>query len=60
MAFRISYLCSGLRYMQIIKNQGHDLSGRWSRCIGGCYIEKSWPKNLREDRNMVVKDMWLL
>ena len=41
MAFRISYLCSGCRYMQIIKNQGHDLSGRWSRCTGGCYIEKS-------------------
>ena len=40
MAFTISCLCSGRGYMQIIKNQGHDLSGRWSRCTGCCYIEK--------------------
>ena len=38
MTSRISTLCSG-RYMQVIKSLGHHLSGRWSRCTGGCYIE---------------------
>ena len=34
---RISTSCSG-RYKQVIKSLGH-LSGRWSRCRGGRYIE---------------------
>ena len=29
------------RCMQIIKNLAHNLSGRWSRCTGGQYIERS-------------------
>ena len=37
---RISTLCSG-RYMQVIKSLGHHLSGLWSRCTGGHYIEIS-------------------
>ena len=40
MTSRISALCSG-RYMQVIKSLGHHLSGRWSRCTGGRYIERS-------------------
>ena len=40
MTSRISTLCSG-RYMQVIKSLGHHLSGRWSRCTGGRYIERS-------------------
>ena len=40
MTSRISTLCSS-RYMQVIKNLGHHLSGRWLRCTGGRYIEKS-------------------
>ena len=40
MTSRISALCSG-RCMQVIKSLGHHLSGRWWRCTGGCYIEKS-------------------
>ena len=40
MTSRISTLCSG-RYMQVIKRLGHHLSGRWSRCTGGRYIERS-------------------
>ena len=39
MTSRISTLCSG-RYMQVIKSLGHHLSGRWSRCTGGHYIER--------------------
>ena len=38
MTSRISTLCSG-RYMQVIKSLGHHLSGCWSRCTGGRYIE---------------------
>ena len=37
MTSRISTLCSG-SYKQVIKSLGH-LSGRWSRCRGGRYIE---------------------
>ena len=40
MTSRISTLCSG-RYMEVIKNLGHHLSGRWSRYTGGRYIERS-------------------
>ena len=40
MTSRISTLCSG-RYMQVIKNPGHHLSGRWLRCTGSRYIERS-------------------
>ena len=40
MTSRISTLCSGC-YMQVIKSLGHHLSGRWSRCTGGRYIERS-------------------
>ena len=40
MTSRISTLCSD-RYMQVIKSLGHHLSGRRSRCTGGCYIERS-------------------
>ena len=36
---KISTLCSG-RFMQVIKSLGHHLSGRWSHCIGGRYIER--------------------
>ena len=39
MTSRISTLCSGC-YMQVIKSLGHHLSGRWSRCTGGRYIER--------------------
>ena len=40
MTSRISTLCSG-RYIQVIESLGHHLSGCWSRCTGGCYIERS-------------------
>ena len=40
----ISTLSSGC-YMQVIKSLGHHLSGRWSRCTGGHYIERSLTKN---------------
>ena len=40
MTSRISTLCSG-RYIQVIKSLGHHLSGRWSRCTGGHYTERS-------------------
>ena len=36
----ISTLCSG-RYMQVIKSLRYHLSGRWLRCTGGHYIERS-------------------
>ena len=39
MTSRLSILCNG-RYMEVIKNLGHHLSGRWSRCTGGRYIER--------------------
>ena len=29
------------RYMQLIKSLEYHLSGRWSRCKGGRYIERS-------------------
>ena len=44
MTSRISTLSSGC-CMQVIKSQGHHLSGRWSRCTGGRYIERSLTKN---------------
>ena len=44
MTSRISTLSSGC-CMQIIKSQGHHLSGPWSRCTGGRYIERSLTKN---------------
>ena len=40
MTSRIRTLCSG-RYMQVKKSLGHYLSGRWLRCTGGRYIERS-------------------
>ena len=40
MTSRISTLCGG-PYMQVIKSLGHHLSGCWSRCTGGHYIERS-------------------
>ena len=40
MTSRISTLCNG-RYMKVIKSQGHNLRGRWSRCTSGHYIERS-------------------
>ena len=40
MTSRISTLCSG-RYIQVRKSLGHHLSGRWSRCTGGHYVERS-------------------
>ena len=40
MTSTISTLCSDC-YMQVIKSLGHHLSGRWSRCKGGRYIERS-------------------
>ena len=40
MTSRIGTLCSG-RYMQVIRNLGHHLSGCWSRCTGGRCIERS-------------------
>ena len=40
MTSRLSILCNGL-YMEVIKSLGHHLSGRWSRCTGGHYIERS-------------------
>ena len=55
MTSKINTFCSS-RCMQIIKNLGHNLSDRWSRCTGGQYIEEVLPKKLREDHNMVVKD----
>ena len=39
MTSRRSTLCSG-PYMQLIKRLGHHLSGSWSRCTGGRYIER--------------------
>ena len=39
MTSRISTLCSG-RYIHVIKSLGHHLSGHWSRCTGGRYIER--------------------
>ena len=39
MTSRISTLDSGC-FMQVIKSLGHHLSGRWSRCTGGHYIER--------------------
>ena len=51
-------MCSG-RYKQVIKSLAYHLSGRWSRCTGGRYIDVR-PKNLREDHNLVVKDRWSL
>ena len=36
----ISILCTG-RFMQVIKSLRYHLSGRWSRCTGGRYIETS-------------------
>ena len=41
---RISTLCSG-RYMHVIKCLRHHLSGRWSCCTGGRYIERSLTYN---------------
>ena len=58
MTSRISTLCSG-RYKQVIKSLAYHLSGRWSRCTGGRYIDVR-PKNLREDHNLVIKDRWSL
>ena len=40
MTSRISTLYSG-RFMQVIKSLGHHLCGRWSRCTGGRYTERS-------------------
>ena len=40
MTSRIGTLCSG-HYMQVIKKLGHHLSGCWSCCTGGRYIERS-------------------
>ena len=40
MTSRIDTLRSG-RYIQVIKSLGHHLSGRWSPCTGGRYIERS-------------------
>ena len=40
MTSRISTLCSA-HYIQVIKSLGHHLSGFWSRCTGGHYIERS-------------------
>ena len=40
MTSTISTLCSRC-YMQVIKSLRHHLSGRWSFCTGGCYIEGS-------------------
>ena len=40
MTSKIITLCSS-RCMQVIKNLGHNLSDRWSRCIGGQHIERS-------------------
>ena len=40
MTSRISTLYSGC-YMQVIKILGHHVSGRWSRCTGGRYTERS-------------------
>ena len=40
MTFSISTLCNG-RYMQVIKSLDHYLGGRWPRCTGGRYIERS-------------------
>ena len=37
---RVNTLCSG-RYMQAIKSLGDHLSGCWSHCTGGRYIERS-------------------
>ena len=56
MTSRISTLCSGC-YMQVIKSLGHHLS----RVVQVVAIQREvWPKNLREDHNMVVKDRWSL
>ena len=40
MTSAMSTLCI-YRYVEAIKSLGHHLSGRWSRCTGGCYIERS-------------------
>ena len=40
MTSRISTLYSGC-YMQVIKILGNHVSGRWSRCTGGRYTERS-------------------
>ena len=40
MTSRTSTLCSG-RYMQVIKSLGYHLSGPWSRCTVGRYMERS-------------------
>ena len=40
MTSSISTLSSG-HYIQVIKSPGHHLSGCWSRCTCGRYIERS-------------------
>ena len=40
MISRISTLCTG-HYMQVIKSLGYHLSGCWSHCTVGHYIERS-------------------